>query len=46
MRFLEAGGIDAQSLITHRFALNEIEQAYDVFSRAAAEKAIKVLLTA
>jgi alcohol dehydrogenase len=46
MRFLEAGGIDAQSLITHRFALNEIDQAYDVFSRAASENAIKVLLTA
>ena len=46
MRFLEAGGIEATRLITHRFALDEIEQAYDVFSRAASEKAIKMLLTA
>ncbi|ABE58447.1 zinc-dependent alcohol dehydrogenase family protein [Chromohalobacter israelensis] len=46
MRFLETGGIDAESLITHRFALDEIEKAYEVFSRAASEKAIKMLLTA
>ncbi len=46
MRFLEAGGIDAKSLITHRFALKEIEHAYDIFSRAASENAIKVLLSA
>ncbi|WP_275287402.1 zinc-dependent alcohol dehydrogenase family protein [Halomonas elongata] len=46
MRFLESGGIDAESLVTHRLALNDIEQAYDVFSRAASEKAIKILLTA
>lgn len=46
MRFLESGGIDAESLVTHRFTLNDIEQAYDVFSRAASEKAIKMLLTA
>ncbi|MDR5858605.1 zinc-dependent alcohol dehydrogenase family protein [Halomonas eurihalina] len=46
MRFLESGGIDAEGLVTHRFALDDIEQAYDVFSRAASEKAIKMLLTA
>ncbi|ALM53051.1 alcohol dehydrogenase [Halomonas huangheensis] len=45
MRFLESGGIDAESLITHRFDLNDIEQAYNVFAQAASEKAIKVLLT-
>ncbi len=46
MRFLEAGGIEAKSLITHRFALKEIEEAYDIFSRASSENAIKVLLSA
>lgn len=46
MRTLEAGGVDAQSLITHHFPLDEIEKAYDVFGNAASEKAIKLILTA
>lgn len=46
MRILEAGGVDAASLITHRLALNEIEHAYDLFSDAAKQKAIKMILTA
>ncbi|MCS4503847.1 alcohol dehydrogenase [wastewater metagenome] len=45
MRILEAGGVDAAGLVTHRFRLDEVERAYDVFSRASDEKAIKVLLT-
>jgi alcohol dehydrogenase len=46
MRILEAGGVDAKSLITHHFALDEVEKAYDVFADAANEKAIKMILTA
>jgi len=32
-------------LITHRFALGDILKAYEVFSNAAQEKAMKVILT-
>jgi len=46
MRILESGGVDAKSLITHHFELDEIETAYDVFGDAASEKAIKMILTA
>ncbi|WP_440997323.1 zinc-dependent alcohol dehydrogenase family protein [Arhodomonas sp. SL1] len=46
MRILESGGVDAAGLITHRFGLDEIEAAYEAFSRAAEEKAVKMLLTA
>mgnify|MGYP000447370995 CR=1 FL=1 len=46
MRILESGGVDASSLITHHFKLDEIEKAYDVFGDAANEKAIKMILTA
>lgn len=46
MRILEAGGVEPAVLVSHRFTLDEIEQAYDVFSQAAQEKAIKLLLTA
>ncbi|WP_041381740.1 zinc-binding dehydrogenase [Spiribacter curvatus] len=46
MRTLQAGGVDAKSLITHHFPLNDIEKAYDVFGDAANEKAIKMILTA
>ncbi|MEX0374291.1 zinc-dependent alcohol dehydrogenase family protein [Spiribacter pallidus] len=46
MRILESGGVDAKSLITHHFKLDEIETAYDVFGDAARKKAIKMILTA
>lgn len=46
MRFVEAGGVDAGSLITHRLGLHEIEHAYDLFGDAANQKAIKMILTA
>ena len=39
------GKIDAGQLITHRFALNDILKAYEVFGNAAQEKAMKVILT-
>lgn len=38
--------IDPDVFISHRLALDEIMTAYDVFSRAAETKALKVVLTA
>jgi alcohol dehydrogenase len=32
-------------LVTHRFAMNHILKAYDTFGNAAAEGALKVILT-
>ncbi|MBS1692048.1 MAG: zinc-dependent alcohol dehydrogenase family protein [Actinobacteria bacterium] len=38
--------LDTSSMITHRFALDEFEAAYDVFSRAGDTGALKVLVSA
>jgi len=46
MRTVESGGVKPEDLVTHRFQLNEIEKAYDIFSDAAKTQAIKMLLTA
>ena len=45
MRLITTGQIDARQFITHHFDLDEIEEAYDVFARAADTKALKVVLT-
>ena len=45
MRLITTGQIDASRFITHRFDLDDIVQAYDVFARAADTKALKVVLT-
>lgn len=37
--------LDPKKLITHRFKLDEIMEAYDTFEHAANEKALKVILT-
>jgi len=37
--------IEPKKLITHRFTLDQVIQAYDTFEHAAKEKALKVLLT-
>jgi alcohol dehydrogenase len=37
--------LDPAKLITHRFALQDIEKAYDTFQNAAREKTLKVILT-
>lgn len=39
------GRLDPRPLITHHFALDQILQAYDTFSHAMAERALKVILT-
>lgn len=41
---LAAGRLPAAELATHRFALGQIEEAYDTFHRAAETGALKVLL--
>jgi alcohol dehydrogenase len=38
--------IDASQLITHRFTLPQILQAYETFSNAADTAALKVIITA
>jgi alcohol dehydrogenase len=45
MRLITTGQIDASRFITHRFDLDDIDEAYDVFARAADTKALKVVLT-
>jgi alcohol dehydrogenase len=45
LAMLAAGQIDVTQLVTHRFPLEEIEEAYDVFARPAQTGALKVLLT-
>jgi len=37
--------INAARFVTHHFPLHEMEQAYDVFSRASDTGALKVVLT-
>lgn len=38
--------LDPSQLITHHFAFNDIEKAYETFGHAANEKALKVILSA
>jgi len=45
MRLITTGQIDAMKFITHHFDLDEFDQAYDVFARAADTGALKVVLT-
>lgn len=45
IKTVQAGKIDARQLITHRFALDDILQAYEIFGNAAQEKAMKVILS-
>jgi alcohol dehydrogenase len=44
MRLITTGQIDARRFITHRFALHEFDEAYDVFARSADTGALKVAL--
>jgi alcohol dehydrogenase len=45
LKAVAAHAIDASQFVTHRFALDEITEAYDTFSRAAETGAIKVVMT-
>ena len=45
LRLVTSGQIDAGRFITHRFALDEFDEAYDVFARAGETGALKVVLS-
>jgi alcohol dehydrogenase len=45
LKLVAARQIQASSFVTHRFGLNEIMQAYDVFANAAETGAIKVVMS-
>lgn len=45
LRMLAAGRLDASKFITHRFLLDEMIEAYKVFSRPQETGALKVVLT-
>jgi alcohol dehydrogenase len=44
LKTVQSGKIKPQQLVTHRFPLDQIMQAYEVFRNAAKEKAMKVIL--
>ncbi|MFJ4474147.1 zinc-dependent alcohol dehydrogenase family protein [Streptomyces xanthochromogenes] len=44
LRMMAAGRLPSSSLITHRFELGQMEEAYEVFSRAGETGALKVVL--
>lgn len=46
LKTLSAGKVDPARLVTHRFNLDRILDAYEVFGNAAREKAMKVILNA
>ena len=45
LKVVQSGKLKPEQLITHHFYLDEIIKAYDVFSRGAQEKALKVILS-
>jgi alcohol dehydrogenase len=46
LKLISAGQLDPTVLITHRYRLDEILTAYDVFRNAAREQAVKIVLSA
>ena len=44
MKTVQAGKIDPKKLITHRFSLDRIAEAYETFSHAADTRALKVII--
>ncbi len=45
LKLLGSHQIDAAKFVTHHFDLDQIEEAYDVFVRAAETGALKIVLT-
>ena len=45
MRLVATGQLDVSRFVTHRFRMDDFEQAYDVFGDAADNGALKVVLT-
>ena len=46
LKTVQSGKIDPKKLITHRFKLDRILDAYDTFARAASTQALKVVIAA
>ena len=44
MKMAQSGRLQPGRLVTHRFPLSDIMEAYDVFANAGPEKALKVVL--
>ena len=44
LKVVRSGKLQPEKLVTHRFALNDIMKAYDIFGNAAKEGALKVVL--
>ena len=45
LKLVRSGKLQPAKLVTHRFALGDIMNAYDTFGNAAKERALKVILT-
>jgi len=45
LRLVVSGQINAKRFITHHFGMDEFDEAYDVFARAADTGALKVVLS-
>ena len=45
LKTVMSGKLQPKQLITHRFALNDIMQAYDTFGNAMKESTLKVIIT-
>lgn len=45
LSMIAAGRLDTRPFITHRFTLNDMEKAYEVFAHPEDSGALKVLLT-
>ena len=43
LRMVESGQLDVSGLVTHRFGVQEMQDAYDVFSKPAETDALKVV---
>lgn len=46
LQTVQSGAFHPEKLVTHRFALEDMMKAYEVFSNAAKEKAMKVVISA
>ena len=46
LKTVQSGKIDPKRLITHRFRLPHILEAYETFARAAETRALKVIIEA
>jgi alcohol dehydrogenase len=44
LKLVESGRLDAKKLVSHRYDLSDVMKAYDTFSNAAKERALKVIL--